>query len=188
MEFAFLISIILLIAYVLLAVYDGVYLHLYKFKLYDRTESQFEHLTHTVRTLLFAGILLTAFINIENNQLFIIGLTLVILDIITLLIDAYVEKDSRSFMGGLPRWEYIIHLLVNGFHFASIAVLLTIKINLTDYGLTLNNNFSKIKNFHYFELVAANLLPGAIIISILHILVYNIKFKKYINRLKINCC
>lgn len=31
-------------------------------------------------------------------------------------------KDSRAFMGGLPRWEYIVHLLGNGFHFAAIAV------------------------------------------------------------------
>ncbi|KKX49168.1 hypothetical protein L950_0216895 [Sphingobacterium sp. IITKGP-BTPF85] len=175
-------------AYALLAVYDGVFLHLYKFRLYDQKESRFEHLTHTVRALLFVGILLTVFINIENNNLFLLGLTLVLLDIITLLIDAYVEKDSRVFMGGLPRWEYIIHLLVNGFHFASITSLLIIKIKFTDLGISLNNNLHVFKNFEFFKLVAVNLLPGAIIISILHILVYNIKFKKYINTLKINCC
>jgi len=188
MEFAFLILIILLIAYALLAVYDGVYLHLYKFKLYDQKESRFEHLMQAVRALLFVGILLTTFINIENNQLFLIGLTLVLLDIIILLVDAYVEKDSRSFIGGLPRWEYIIHLLLNGFHFASIAVLLTIKINLTDSGLILNNNLSTIENFPYFELVAANILPGAIVITLLHFLLYHSRFKQYMNRLKFSCC
>lgn len=188
MEFAFLISTILLIAYALLAVYDGVYLHLYKFKLHDHKETRFEHLTHTIRAFLFVGILFTSFINIENNQLFLIGLTLVLLDVVTLLVDAYVEKDSRAFMGGLPRWEYIIHLLVNGFHFASIAILLIIKIKLTDLGLAFNNNLHEFKNFQYFEMVAVNLLPGAVIISLLHIILCNINFKKYINRLKISCC
>lgn len=105
MEIAFIISIILLIVYSLLALFDGVFLHLYKYRLYEHKESKFEHLTHTIRAILFIGILTSLFINIENNSLFVLGAILVVADIITLIVDAYLEKDSRAFMGGLPRWE-----------------------------------------------------------------------------------
>ncbi|WP_449397676.1 hypothetical protein [Chryseobacterium wanjuense] len=142
MEIAFLISSILLISYSLLALFDGVFLHLYKYRLYQHKESRFEHLTHTIRALLFTGILISLFINIENNNLFLFGCILIVADIITLLVDAYVEKDSRAFMGGLPRCEYIVHLMVNGFHFAAIAVLLVIKINLESDGIRLIEKFS----------------------------------------------
>jgi hypothetical protein len=188
MEIAFIISIVLLIAYSLLALFDGVFLHLYKYRLYEHKESKFEHLTHTIRAILFTGILISLFINIENNSLFLFGAVLVIADIITLIVDAYVEKDSRTFMGGLPRWEYIIHLLVNGFHFASIAVFLVIKINLDSNGITLVNNFQQVESFHIFKAIAINLLPGAILISLLHILVYFPKFNFYFNKLQLKCC
>ncbi|MDX8574593.1 MULTISPECIES: hypothetical protein [Elizabethkingia] len=188
MEIAFIISIILLIVYSLLALFDGVFLHLYKYRLYEHKESKFEHLTHTIRAILFIGILTSLFINIENNSLFVLGAILVVADIITLIVDAYLEKDSRAFMGGLPRWEYIIHLLVNGFHFASIAVFLIIKINLNSNGITLVNHFQQVESFHTFRNTAINLLPGAIFISLLHILVYFPKFNFYFNKLQLKCC
>lgn len=188
MEIAFIISIVLLIAYSFLALFDGVFLHLYKYRLYEHKESKFEHLTHTVRAILFTGILVSLFINIENNSLFLFGAALVVTDIITLIVDAYLEKDSRKFMGGLPRWEYILHLLVYGFHFASIAVFLVIKINLDSNGITLANNFQQIESFHTFRTIAINLLPGAVLISLLHILVYFPKFNFYFNKLNFKCC
>lgn len=188
MEIAFIISLVLLIAYSLLALFDGVFLHLYKYRLYEHKESKFEHLTHTLRAVLFIGILAVLFINIENNNLFALGMALVIVDILTMITDAYVEKDSRSFMGGLPRWEYIIHLLVNGFHFASIAVLLVIKVNVEGNGITLASNFQHVQSFQTFKTIAINLLPGSILISALHILVYFPKFNFYFNKLQLRCC
>ncbi|REC79543.1 hypothetical protein DRF60_05540 [Chryseobacterium elymi] len=188
MEVAFIISSILLISYSLLAVYDGVYLHLYKYLLYQHKESRFEHFTHTIRAFLFTGILISLFINIENNDLFLFGCVLIVTDIITLLIDVYVEKDSRQFMGGLPRWEYMIHLFVNGFHFAAIAVFLVIKIDFDSKGIRLVKNFQQIESFGIFRFIAINLLPGAIVISLLHILVYSSKFKYYFNKIQLKCC
>lgn len=188
MEIAFVISIVLLITYSLLALFDGVFLHLYKYRLHEQKESQFEHLTHTIRAVLFTGILITLFINIEDNKLFFLGVLLVVVDMITLLIDAYAEKDSRRFMGGLPHSEYIIHLLVNGIHFASIAVFLVIKINLDSNGITLASNFQQVESFYIFRTVAINLLPGAMLISLLHILVYFPKFNFYFHKIRFKCC
>lgn len=188
METAFILSIVLLSAYVLLALFDGVFLHLYRYRLYAHKESKFEHFTHTIRAILFTGILFSLFINIENNSLFVFGVILVAADIVMLIMDAYVENDSRAFMGGLPRWEYIIHLLVNGFHFAGIAVFLVIKINIDNNGITLVNHFQSVEAFHLFRTIAINLLPGAVMISLLHILVYFPKFNFYFNKLQLKCC
>lgn len=188
MDIAFLLSTVLLVAYSFLALYDGVYLHLYKYRLQDHRESRFEHLTHTIRAILFSAILYTLFIRVDNSMLFFIGITLVFFDVIIMITDAYLEKDSREFMGGLPRWEYILHLLVNGFHFAAIAVLLVIKINLDEHNISLNKSFRTIRYFDVFKLISVNLLPGSILIALLHLLVYVPKFNFYFKKISIKCC
>src|SRR5690554_5044976 len=190
MEIAFIISIVLLIAYSLLALFDGVFLHLYKYRLYEHKESKFEHLTHTVRAILFTGILVSLFINIENNSLFLFGSILLVADIITLIVDAYAEKDSRQFMGGLPRGEYIIHLLVNGFHFAAIAVFIVAKVQLTEDGLVLTDNINHAPSHPTFIWLVKNLIPGAIFMAALHVLVAIPRTAVYwhLIRNKITCC
>ena len=109
METLFILSIIFLIAFMLLATYDGAYLHLWKYELFNREESSFEHKTHTIRAILFPLIVWLLFINIDVVS-FKIGVSLVVLDLVVLGVDAYSEKESRSFMNGLPTWEYILHL------------------------------------------------------------------------------
>ncbi|MBZ4041184.1 hypothetical protein [Flavobacterium hibisci] len=188
METAFIITTILLVLYSSLALFDGVYLHLYKYRLHEQKESKFEHLTHTIRALLFLVILYTLFIEIENNNLFFTGIAFIFLDIFIMIIDAYTEKDSRKFMGGLPRWEYIIHLLINGFHFAGIAIFLVLKINLTNEGITLKNNFLEFENYNLFKIIALNILPGSILIALLHFLVYIPKFNFYLKKIQLKCC
>lgn len=189
METAFVICTILLLLYSALALFDGVYLHLYKYRLHENKESKFEHLIHTIRAFLFSGILYTLFISIENNKLFFIGVLFIFLDIFIMTIDAYVEKDSRKFMGGLPRWEYIIHLLVNGFHFAGLAVFLVLKINLTKEGMmSLQNNFQEFESYNLFKIIVLNILPGSILIGLLHVLVYIPGFNFYFRKIQLKCC
>jgi len=166
----FLISTILLSAFALLAIIDGFYLHIIKYRLYDHKESKFEHLTHTIRAVLFPLIVYFLFI-VQNCQTsFYLGILFTVFDIIVLGIDAFVEKDSRIFMGGLPRWEYILHLFVNGFHFAAIAVFLVLKLEFTDNGISVIQDLSNLTNFKLFNFLAKNLLPGAILLAIIHIL------------------
>jgi hypothetical protein len=186
----FLISTILLLVFALLAIIDGFYLHIFKYQLFNHKERKFEHLTHTIRAILFPLILYFLFITQSCLTSFYLGILFVVLDIIVLGIDAFVEKDSRSFMGGLPRWEYILHLFVNGFHFASIAVFFAIKLTFTENGIEIVQNLSNLKNFGLFHFVAVNLLPGAIILALLHILTSINAASVYWNNLrtKITCC
>ena len=187
MEIAFILVLVSLVAYVMLALYDGVFLHLIKYKLYQHKESQLEHLTHTIRSILFVGILYCLFISLESNKLFYFGLLLVFLDLVTMIIDAYTEKESRVFMGGLPRGEYILHLLVNGFHFATIALFFVIKIDLSGNNVVLVTDFQEHGIFKVFKMVTVNLLPGAILIGLLHVLVYFERFHIIFRKLRIKC-
>ncbi|HSH66807.1 MAG TPA: hypothetical protein VLB84_13675 [Bacteroidia bacterium] len=186
----FLISTILLLAFALLAIIDGFYLHIFKYQLFNHKESKFEHLTHTVRAIIFP--LIAYFLFIPQNCLtsFYIGVLFIVIDVIVLGVDAFVEKDSRSFMNGLPRWEYILHLFVNGFHFASIAVFLAMKLTFTENGIDIVQDLSNLENFGMFYFVAVNLLPGAFLLALLHILTSINATSVYWNRLrtKITCC
>jgi hypothetical protein len=190
MEIGLIISSILLIAFAILAVIDGFYLHIVKYQLYNHSESKLEHLTHTIRAVLFPAIVYFLFIKQNSEVSFYMGASLVLIDIVVLLIDAFIEKDSRAFMGGLPRWEYILHLLVNGFHFSSIAVFLAIKLRLTNNGLEILPDLAVYKYFEPFKLIAQNLIPGAVLIAAIH-LVTSVEFTVvYWNnvRRKLICC
>ncbi|MET6997818.1 hypothetical protein [Chitinophaga defluvii] len=169
MEFAFITTALLLIAFGVLGIFDGVYLHLIKYRLYNHPESRMEHLTHTIRMIFFPPILYFLYMGNDNNS-FIVGLVLVLADIIVLGLDAYLEGDSRKFMGGLPRWEYIIHLFVNGFHFAAVAVFLVIKVDLSGGHFDIRNNLSDLPGYSVMLFVAKNFIPGSIVFAALHVL------------------
>lgn len=65
---------------------------------------------------------------------------------------------------------------------------LVIKININTDGISLTESFQQIENYQTFKIIALNLLPGAIIISLVHIMVYVPKFKYYFEKIQIKCC
>jgi len=179
-----------LVLFMILATYDGFYLHIWKYRLFDREESLFEHKTHTVRAILFPLIVWLLFINETNFSLFLAGIALVVLDIIVLGLDAYHEKESRSFMGGLPTWEYIVHLFANAFHFAAIILVLALRIDITDGALLFVDTIASSEAHTLFQFIAANVIPGAIVLAILHFVLMIEKPKNiWLNyRSKVTCC
>lgn len=187
MELAFILTSSLLVLYGILGFYDGVFLHLYKYRLHARAESKNEHISHTVRALLFPAILYFIFLN-PSTLGFGIGLAFVALDILTLTADAYMEGDSRKFMGGLPRWEYIVHLFVNGFHFAALSVFLAAKVDLSPDGMRLVTDFSHVSSYGAFQFIVQNLIPGAVIIGFLHLFLMLPTFQSYFHKLSLPCC
>lgn len=189
METAIVILSVLLVLFALLGLYDGFYLHIFKYQLFNYKESRFEHITHTIRAVLFPAMLYFLYLA-EGTMGFYTGLTLVMADIIVLGIDAFVERDSRAFMGGLPRWEYIIHLFVNGFHFAAIAIYLVLRLDIRNGQIISEREIEMLQNFAVFKMVVINLIPGGILMAILHLLVAIPKTAVFWNglRAKITCC
>ena len=185
-----LISSILLLAFAVFAVIDGFYLHIFKYQLFNHPESKFEHATHTIRAILFPLIVYFLFVKQDSISSFYIGISLIIIDIIVLAIDAFSEKESRAFMGGLPQWEYILHLFVNGFLFASVAVFLAVKLYLTENGINIVQDLSLLPYFKLFNIIAINLIPGAILLALVHLATSFSKTTAYWNilRVRVTCC
>ena len=182
MEIIFLLLLILLVIFSLLALFDGFYLHIVKYRLFEHEESKLEHRMHLARAVLFPFILY--FLYLRNDSIaFWIGSLFVVLDIVVLGIDAYLEGDSRAFMGGLPRWEYILHLFVNGFHFAGVAVYYTAKIHLLPSSIEIIDDFSGVYWHGNFIICVQQMLPGAIFMALLHIVTSYEKTTRYWNML-----
>lgn len=167
MDIVYYLSATCLLLFMVLATYDGFYLHIWKYELFQRKESVFEHKTHTIRAILFPLILWLLFINSDSIS-FWIAILLIGLDCIVLGIDAYSEDDSRASLGGLPKWEYIVHLFANSFHFASIFLMITTKVSLTDVGMVINEVSNVTFAQEFVQIIAVNMIPGAIVLGLVH--------------------
>ena len=97
---------------------DGLYFHLWKFRLYARPASQTEHLTHTIRAWLLAPMIWFAFVS--PNLWALIGVVAV--DSLVVLTDVSIENASRSELGGMPTAEYLVHVISASFHSAAVAL------------------------------------------------------------------
>ena len=189
MEILFYLATFFLLLFMMLATYDGFYLHIFKYRLFDRRESVFEHKTHTARAILFPLIVWFLFLD-ESLSGFLIGILLVVLDLIVLAVDAYSEKESRKFMGGLPRWEYIIHLFANAFHFSAIALVLALKLGIEGPNMVFVDFLPTSSAKELFQAVSINILPGAILLAAVHMALLHPRSKLFWNyyRKRITCC
>jgi hypothetical protein len=91
--------------------FDVFYYHLYKFRLYSRPQSVAEEITHLIRAgILVAVVALIMFSDgspaARNAVLALIGL-----DVVNSGLDVMLEKKSRADLGGLPSFEYLLHIL-----------------------------------------------------------------------------
>lgn len=190
MEILFYLATGCLVLFMVLATYDGFYLHIFKYALFNRQESIFEHKTHTIRAALFPLIVWLLFINETSFIGFLLGITLVSVDLIVLGIDAYSEKESRSFMDGLPKWEYIIHLFSNAFHFSAIILVLAIKLAVSESSVIFVGPIAASQAKDLFMFTSINVLPGVVLLALLHFLLLAKKPQFIWNtyRTKITCC
>jgi hypothetical protein len=115
---------ILLVLFAVVGGIDGVYYHGMKFKLYEKAASRREHWLHTGRAVLFPPAVIILFAQAPGGALLWAGVALLAADFVLMVWDTWEEKASRSVWGGLPRGEYLIHLLATGLHFAALALAL----------------------------------------------------------------
>ena len=169
MVILFYLSTLCLLLFMVLATYDGFYLHIWKYELFKRKDSVFEHKVHTIRAILFPLILWLLFINTDKIS-FWISIVFIGIDFIVLGVDAYSEKDSRKSIGGLPKWEYVLHLFANSFHFAAIFLLLATKIEITETGIVINELVTDSSAQQLMELISINMIPGAIVLGFVHLI------------------
>lgn len=118
---------VLIELFALVAMADGVYYHLYKFRLFARPESIREHFTHTVHALLFGPIVLLLFAANYGGSLLWLAVGIIAVDFFNEGWDILIEKDSRASLGGLPPLEYLIHAVAITLRTGAIALVLSAK-------------------------------------------------------------
>jgi hypothetical protein len=90
---------------------DVLYFHIYKFRLYSHRASRFETLTHLMRGLLFTA---TAFMLTRyepHGAWFWVITGFAAADFVNNFVDVILEPRSRAALGGLPPWEYVVHIV-----------------------------------------------------------------------------
>ena len=96
-----------------LGAFDVFYYHIYTFKLYKQPSSVYEQLTHLARAAIFVAVVgVIAFFPSQTwarDTVLFLGA----LDLLNNAVDVLLERDSRAPLGGLPSFEYLIHILAS---------------------------------------------------------------------------
>jgi hypothetical protein len=117
----------LVTVYTILAIIDGLYLHLWKYRLHTLRKSLYEHKLHTLRAILFPFILYLLFAKNFGGIVLWIGLMLAVTDLIIGAKDIFAEKQSREELGGLSSFEYFLHVCANSIHFTYLTLIVIAK-------------------------------------------------------------
>lgn len=118
------VTLALLLLFVVLAAVDGLYLHLWKLRLHARPRSWAEHLWHTGTALLFAPLLATIFLAPTGGVVLWAGIGLLVLTHAIEVLDVRAERASRADLGGVPRGELAIHVVLLAARSAAIVLSL----------------------------------------------------------------
>lgn len=109
------------------ALVDGTYFHIWKYKLYMRPESFWEHVTHTLNAALFPPtVFLLLYRNVAGRALWL-AVVVIAADMAVESWDVLIERASRASLGGLTPIEYLCHVFAVTFRVGGIAVLLASK-------------------------------------------------------------
>lgn len=159
-------SSIIFASYAVLAFFDGVFLHLWKYRLYSFEDTVYEHFLHSARAVLFPFLVVGLYGYDVRGFLFIGVILVALTDLVFQGIDMWEEKMARIRFGGLSSVEYLLHTVLTSMHVS--ALLLYVLAKPVDswswhWFPVLESSF--LPNF-----IAMNLLPGATIVAIIHLL------------------
>ncbi len=159
-------STLLLLGFAALSMVDGVYLHLWRYRLWARAASRREHWLHTARALLFAPIVLLVFASPTAGTALWAGVTLLAVDQVFEVLDVLEERRSRAGIGGLGSGEYLVHAMLVTLRAAAIALALAHRPAAAwafDAALAFGSYPATIVTLVH------QLVPGAIVVAALHV-------------------
>ncbi len=159
-------STILLGLFAIVATVDGLYLHLYKYRLHARPDSYREHLWHTGRAILFVPALILVWASPTAGGLLWIGVGLVAVDLVLEIGDMLGERASRATLGGLSTFEYAVHGVAVTLHASSLALALITR-PATAWSWTATE--SGVAYPAWIETAVHGLVPGAVAVAIIHV-------------------
>ncbi|WP_437909485.1 hypothetical protein WME95_17330 [Sorangium sp. So ce327] len=161
------------IASILLAVYaavgaiDGIYYHLWKYRLFAQEASRREHHLHTIHAALFAIVVGTLYLAPSAGLLLWAGLGAVAASFVVAILDVLEERRSREDLGGLTPREYALHAGLIALYAASVALVLAARPASAwslDAPVVLDTALPALTHT-----IALNLLPGAALTALVHV-------------------
>jgi hypothetical protein len=160
-------SIVLLLVFAALAPLDGLYLHLWRYRLHTRAESRHEHALHTARALLFPVILVLVYGGRSSGWPLVLGAALIAVDVSVQAADMWVEPASRADLGGLSSFESVLHGILITIGSASLALMLGSR-PASAWSLAVAPTLGP-SHGPFAEWAVEMLLPGAVLIAGLHV-------------------
>jgi len=103
---------------------DGLYFHLFRYRLWERPVSQYEHKLHTLNAVLFVPQVGLLFCLQPSGLWLWLLLALFVLTMGVEMADVLCEEASRRDLGGLTSVEYLMHFLMAGLRFGWVMPLL----------------------------------------------------------------
>ena len=155
-----------LVVFLILGTVDGLFFHLWRYRLYARPASEREHLYHTIAAVTFAAMLPALFLWETGGLLLWTGVLLIGADLIVSLVDMLAENDSRADLGGLSRGEYVLHMVIMTAKGSAISLALAARPDAA-WAFDAPWILRPLPAFATF--VGWQALPGAIAIGALHV-------------------
>lgn len=175
-----------LMLFSLVAGFDGIYFHLYKYKLYARQDSFYEHKMHTISAVLFIPVVYFLFGANFSGLLLWLGVLFILAESYIEIADVLSEKDSRASLGGLSSGEYATHVVAITLRAAAIALALAAKpLSAWDLSAPL------VANQQYSPVVlstALNMMIGNVAMVLLHVWLMRKKYRAEPKAYSQACC
>ena len=161
------------IASILLAVYavagaiDGIYLHLWKYRLFAHEASRREHHLQTIHTVLFTIVVGTLYVAPSAGLLLWAGVGAFAASFVVAVLDVLEERGARASLGGLTPREYALHVGLTALNAASIALVLAARPAAAwslDAPVLLDAALPELS-----RTIALNLLSGAVLTALAHV-------------------
>lgn len=159
-------STVALLLFLVLGAVDGLFLHLWRYRLYARPASRREHGYHTIAALTFAATLPAVFLWETGGLLLWIGVVLIGAEMVVSLADMLAEGDSRAELGGLSRGEYVLHMVIMTAKGSALSLALAARPQAA-WSLEAPWILQPLPAFATF--VGWQALPGAMAIAALHL-------------------
>ncbi len=118
---------VFLMIFGVVAAVDGLYLHLWKYRLYARPESRREHKLHTAQGALFVPVVFFLFYGEFGGAALWAGVLFLAFEQVVEILDVLDERDSRASLGGLSSTEYALHAVAITARTAAVALALAAK-------------------------------------------------------------
>lgn len=154
---------ILALAYATLAAIDGLWLHLWRYRLHHRAPA--EHALHTARAVLFSAVVALLLMGWTHGLLLWCGLLIALADLGLVAWDAAMETRTRAFQRGLPPGEAALHTLLQALHAGLLVWAVTIRPWPVWSGVRMNEATPG----PMAQLLLLVVLGGCVVVALIHV-------------------